>query len=78
LPELLQAIPLCIASEAFVCELCELGKSQALELAMDETLHCETSKEVAAIAQALHTELIATYLRYLAQTNPLADAPSWR
>jgi len=50
--------------------------SEALELAMDETLHCETSKEVAAIAQALHTELITTYLRYLAQTNPLADAPS--
>jgi hypothetical protein len=50
--------------------------SQALELAMDEALHCETSKEVAAIAHMLHTELITTYLRYLDQTNPLADAPS--
>jgi hypothetical protein len=50
--------------------------SGALELAMDEALHCETEKEIAAVAHRLHTELISTYLRYLEDTNPLADAPS--
>jgi len=50
--------------------------SEALELAMDEALHCATSTEVASIAHALHAELVTTYLRYLDQTNPLADAPS--
>jgi hypothetical protein len=50
--------------------------SEALELAMDEAIYCEASNEVAAIAHALHAELITTYLRYLEQTNPLADAPS--
>jgi hypothetical protein len=50
--------------------------SAALELAMDEALHCETDNEIAAVAHLLHAELITTYLRYLEQTNPLADAPS--
>jgi hypothetical protein len=50
--------------------------SDALEVAMDEALHCETCAEVAAIAHLVHAELIATYLRYLEQTNTLADAPS--
>ncbi len=50
--------------------------SDALELAMDEALHCESCDEVAAVAHLLHAELIATYFRYLEQTNPLADAPS--
>ena len=50
--------------------------SAALELAMDETLHCETEHEVTAVAHLLHADLITAYLRYLEQTNPLADAPS--
>jgi hypothetical protein len=50
--------------------------SDAFELAMDEALHCETCHEVAAVAHFLHAELITSYLRYLEQTNPLADAPS--
>jgi ABC-type glycerol-3-phosphate transport system substrate-binding protein len=39
--------------------------SAALELAMDEALHCETDNEIAAVAHLLHAELITTYLRYL-------------
>jgi hypothetical protein len=50
--------------------------SEALELAMDEALHCENSKEAAGIAHALHAELVTTYVRYLDQTNHLADSPS--
>jgi hypothetical protein len=50
--------------------------SEAVKLAMDEADHCETISEVAAIAHALHAELVTTYLRYLDQTNPLADSPS--
>jgi hypothetical protein len=49
---------------------------EALELAMDEAIHCESSNEVAAIVRDLHADLLTTYLRYLDQTNPLADAPS--
>ncbi len=50
--------------------------SEALELAMDEALHCENSREAAGIAHALHAELITAYVRYLDQTNQLADSPS--
>ena len=50
--------------------------SEAVKLAMDEADHCETIGEVAATAHALHAELVTTYLRYLDQTNPLADSPS--
>ena len=50
--------------------------SAALGLAMDEALHCETEEEIAAVAHRLHAELISTYLRYLEETNSLADAPS--
>jgi hypothetical protein len=50
--------------------------SEGVELAMDEALHCEGSEEVAAMAHGLHATLITAYLRYLEQTNPLADAPS--
>ena len=50
--------------------------SAALELAMDEALHCEAEEEIAAVAHRLHTELISTYLRYLEETNSLVDAPS--
>jgi len=50
--------------------------SLALELAMEEALHCFSSEEIAAVACRLHTELITAYLRYLDQTNPLADSPS--
>jgi hypothetical protein len=48
----------------------------ALELVMDEALHCRTDEEVVAVAQLLHTELINGYQDYLEQTNGLADAPS--
>jgi hypothetical protein len=50
--------------------------SEALELAMDEAIHCQSSQEAAAVAHGLHAELITTYLRYLDETNPLADSPS--
>jgi hypothetical protein len=50
--------------------------SAALGLAIDEALHCETEEEIAAVAHRLHAELISTYLRYLEETNSLADAPS--
>jgi hypothetical protein len=50
--------------------------NEALTLALDEALHCESSQEVATIAHALHEELVAAYLRYLDRTNPLADSPS--
>ena len=50
--------------------------SEALELAMDEAIHCESSEEVAAIVHGLHADLLTTYLLYLDQTNPLADSPS--
>jgi hypothetical protein len=50
--------------------------SETLELAMDETIHCESSEEVAAIVHGLRADLLMTYLRYLDETNPLADAPS--
>ena len=50
--------------------------SEALELAMDEALHCENSKEAAGIAHALHAKLVTAYVRYLDQTNQLADSPS--
>ena len=50
--------------------------SDALELALEEALHCENDREVAAVAHLLHAGLVVTYGRYLEQTNPLADAPS--
>jgi hypothetical protein len=50
--------------------------SEALGVAMDEALHCESDKEAASIAHAIHKELISTYLHYLEETNPLADSPS--
>jgi hypothetical protein len=50
--------------------------SEGLELAMDEAIHCQSSEEVAAIVHRLHADLLTTYLRYLDETNPLADAPS--
>src|ERR1700722_12849603 len=50
--------------------------SEALELAMDEAIHCRSSEEVAAIVHGLHADLLTTYLCYLGETNPLADAPS--
>jgi hypothetical protein len=50
--------------------------SEALDLAMDEALHCETSNEVAATVHMLHLKLITAYGRYLEQASPLADAPS--
>jgi hypothetical protein len=50
--------------------------SEALELAMDEAIHCQSSEEVAAIVHGLHADLLMTYLRYLDETNPLADSPS--
>jgi hypothetical protein len=50
--------------------------SDALSLAMEEALHCETSTEIAAVAHWLHDQLMRAYVRYLEETNPLADAPS--
>jgi len=50
--------------------------SEGLELAMDEAIHCQSSEEVALIVHRLHADLLTTYLRYLDETNPLADAPS--
>jgi hypothetical protein len=50
--------------------------SEGLELAMDEAIHCQSNEEVAAFIHRLHADLLTTYLRYLDETNPLADAPS--
>jgi hypothetical protein len=50
--------------------------SEGLELAMDEAIHCQSSEEIAVIVHRLHADLLTTYLGYLDETNPLADAPS--
>jgi hypothetical protein len=50
--------------------------SEALALAMDEAIQCQSNEEVAVIVHRLHADLLTTYLRYLEETNPLADAPS--
>jgi hypothetical protein len=54
----------------------DMRPGKALELAIEEALHCENSKEAAEVAHALHAGLITTYMRYLDQTNQLADSPS--
>lgn len=50
--------------------------SLALALALDEALCCTSSAEIAQVSFLLHGGLIKSYQRYLAQTNPLADAPT--
>jgi hypothetical protein len=50
--------------------------NDALRLAMEEAIHCQTATEAASVAHWLHDQLVKAYERYLEDTNPLADAPS--
>jgi hypothetical protein len=49
---------------------------EALAILLDEALYSNETREVAQIAWWLHQQLLLSYETYLAETNPLADAPS--
>jgi hypothetical protein len=54
----------------------ESTPAAALEVFMDEAMHLVDEREVAEVAWWLHQRSLQTYETYLAETNPLADAPT--